>query len=126
MSVIDSAVKLVVGDLDDKRAYRQLMDRADALPEDYRYAFRKIRTYMYTVGGTEGNADMFSDLSLFASLVELFEASAAEGKHVLDVTGEDVAGFADAFVLDVKQWTDIYRGRLNRAVNDKVKKQSVQ
>ena len=118
MSVIDSAVKLVVGDLDDKRAYRQLMDRADALPEDYRYAFRKIRTYMYTVGGTEGNADMFSDLSLFASLVELFEASAAEGKPVLEVTGSEVSRFADELMRASALNEETSREKLNREIKE--------
>ena len=118
MSVIDSAVKLVVGDLDDKRAYRQLMDRADALPEDYRYAFRKIRTYMYTVGGSEGNADMFSDLSLFASLVELFEASAAEGKPVLEVTGSEVSRFADELMRASALNGETSREKLNREIKE--------
>ena len=118
MSVTDSAVKLVVGDLDDKRAYRQLMDRADALPEDYRYAFRKIRTYMYTVGGTEGNADMFSDLSLFASLVELFEASAAEGKPVLEVTGSEVSRFADELMRASALNEETSREKLNREIKE--------
>lgn len=118
MSVIDSAVKLVVGDLDDKRAYRQLMDRADALPEDYRYAFHKIRTYMYTVGGTEGNADMFSDLSLFTSLVELFEASAAEGKPVLEVTGSEVSRFADELMRASALNEETSREKLNREIKE--------
>lgn len=118
MSVIDSAVKVVIGDLDEKRAYKQLMDRADALPEDYRYTFHKICKYMYTVGSSEDNTDMFSDLSLFSSVVELFEVSAAEGRSVLEVTGSEISKFADelmhASTLDGKTSRD----KLNREIEE--------
>ena len=108
--------------IENKKEYKNQMARAEALPEDYGFVFMKIQTYI----GERVSGDGSDIIEVQDSLLDLFESSVAEGKHVLDVTGEDVAGFADAFVLDVKQWTDIYRGRLNRAVNDKVKKQSVQ
>lgn len=118
MSVIDSAVKLVIGDLEEKKAYKQVMDRADALPEDYRFAFRKIRTYMYTVGSVEGSANMFSDLSLFTNLVELFEVSAAEGKPVLEVTGGDVDRFADELMRASVANDETLREKLNREIEE--------
>ena len=52
-------------------------------------------------------------------LIELFETSAADGKHVLEVTGEDVAGFCDEFIRDTKKWTDNYREKLNRNMLNK-------
>ncbi|WP_413229393.1 DUF1048 domain-containing protein [Heyndrickxia sporothermodurans] len=58
-----------------------------ALPKDYAFVFKKIQKYMWNFGYGFGE-EIFN-------LYELFEASAAEGKHVLDVTGEDVAAFAD-------------------------------
>lgn len=52
-------------------------------------------------------------------LIELFEASAADGKHVLDVTGEDVVGFYDEFLHDTTKWTDSFRKKLNRDMMNK-------
>lgn len=87
-----SIVELLVGDLGEKRAYRQFMKRVDALPGDYGFAFKKIQHYLYYFG----NAGC--DMAMLADLVDLFETSAAEGKPVLDVIGGDVAGFCDELV----------------------------
>lgn len=77
--------------LEDKREYRRMMTRVDALPEDYRFAYNKIQHYMWKfVSG--GGLDI---VALQADLLELFEEGAAEGKNVYDITGEDVAAFCD-------------------------------
>ncbi|MEG0505378.1 MAG: DUF1048 domain-containing protein [Raoultibacter sp.] len=89
MSLAKSFVELVVGDLDEKRAYRQFMKQVDALPKDYRYAFKRIQKYLYNFGAAG------SDMTTYEALLDLFEASAAEGKPVLDVIGDDVAAFCD-------------------------------
>ena len=34
-----SIKKLIIGDLDDKRKYKQIMKRVDDLPKDYSFAF---------------------------------------------------------------------------------------
>lgn len=41
---------------------------------------------------------IFTDLTMFTDLVDLFEASAAEGREVLDVIGSDVGKFCDEFM----------------------------
>jgi DNA-binding ferritin-like protein (Dps family) len=105
-------IKKMIGD---KKEYREQMARVEALPEDYRFVFEKIHGYMWSFAGGDGS-DM---LRTQHDLIELFEAGAADGKHILDVTGEDVAGFCDEFMRDMKKWTDDYRKKLNRGMMNK-------
>ena len=100
-------IKKIIGD---KKEYREQMARVEALPEDYRFVFKKIQGYMWSFAGGDGS-DM---LKTQCELIELFEVSAADGKHVLDVTGEDVVGFCDELLHDTKVWTDNFRKKLNR------------
>jgi DNA-binding ferritin-like protein (Dps family) len=99
----------------DKKEYKEQMARIEAMPEAYRFVFEKMQGYMWSFAGGDGS-DM---LKTQQELIELFETSAAEGKHVLEVTGEDVAGFCDEFIRDTKKWTDNYREKLNRNLLNK-------
>lgn len=99
----------------DKKEYKEQMARIEAMPEDYRFVFEKMQGYMWSFAGGDGS-DM---LKTQQELIELFETSAAEGKHVLEVTDEDVAGFCDEFIRDTKKWTDNYREKLNRNLLNK-------
>ncbi|PGM58280.1 DUF1048 domain-containing protein [Bacillus sp. AFS053548] len=80
-------IELIIGDLESKKEYKAFMKKVNALPKDYAFVFKKIQKYMWNFGYGFGEE--------IINLYELFEASSAEGKHVLDVTGEDVAAFAD-------------------------------
>lgn len=108
--------KLIKKMIGDKKEYREQLTRVEALPEDYRFVFKKVQGYMWSFAGGDGS-DM---LKAQEELIELFESSAAEGKHVLDVTGEDVVGFCDEFLRDTKKWTDNYRKKLNRDMINKL------
>jgi DNA-binding ferritin-like protein (Dps family) len=120
--MLDSIIKLLIGDLEEKRAYKQLMKRVNALPEDYRFAFRKIRHYMFSVGSPSGDMTVFTDLTMFTDLVELLEASAAEGKPVLEVTGSDVGRFSDEFMRAASSHKAAPREKLNQEIMDKLNK----
>lgn len=115
--MLDSITKLLIGDLKDKREYKQMMKRVDALPKDYRFAFRKIQNYMYTVGPIGGSMTMFMDL------VELFELSAAENRQLLDVIGSDVSKFCDEFMLASASNSETSREKLNREIMEKFNKE---
>lgn len=108
-------IKLIQKMIGDKKEYKEQMARIEAMPEDYRFVFEKVQGYMWSFAGGDGS-DM---LKTQQELIELFETSAAEGKHVLEVTGEDVAGFCDEFIRDTKKWTDNYRDKLNRNLLNK-------
>lgn len=102
----------------DKKEYRRMMARVDALPEDFSFVYKKIQKYMWSFTSGDG----FDMLAIQFDLLELFEVGAAEGKRVLEITGEDVAGFCDELLKDAKTYPDNWRGKLNREVRDKLEK----
>lgn len=104
----------------DKQKYRDQMARVAALPEDYRFVYEKVQNYMWNFAGGDG----YDMLKTQYDLIDLFESGAAGGKHVLDVTGEDVAGFCDELMRGNKMWTDGMRNRLNRRMQRKLEKRS--
>lgn len=99
-----------------KDEYRKQMARVDSLPDDYQFVYRKINDYIWGFAGGMGT-DM---LKTQYDLIDLFEESAAQGKHVLDVTGDDVALFCDQLICDNLLWTDKLRKRLNYKINKKL------
>lgn len=99
----------------DKKEYRAQVARVNTLPEEYRFVVQKAQAYMWSFAGGDGS-DMLQTMD---ALIELFEASAAEGRRVLDVTGEDIVGFCDEFMRDTKKWTDHYREKLNRDIRNR-------
>lgn len=116
-------VKLLVGDLDEKRKYKQMMKRVDALPKDYRLAFKKMQKYMYCVGAPSSNVEIFTDMTMFTELVELFEVSVADGRPVVDVIGRDVAQFCDAFMRAYVPKFETVQEKLNKEVMERFNKE---
>lgn len=108
-------LKKLVGD---KKEYRAMMARVKALPEDYRFVYGKIQGYMWKFAGGDG----FDMLKVQYDLIDLFEESAAAGKGVLDVTGEDVASFSDDLLRNAKTYTEDWRKKLNHDIVSKLKK----
>lgn len=106
-----SFIELVVGSLDEKRDYRRIMNRVKALPDDYRYAFKNMQRYLYYTDLTDCG-------TLFNDLVELLEASAAQGKPVLEVIGSDVAGFCDELLRASTPGASTPREKLNRDIRE--------
>jgi DNA-binding ferritin-like protein (Dps family) len=102
----------------EKREFNQMQARAKALPDDYTYVYHKIQHYMWGHSGGDG-MDM---LPIFADLLDLFETGAAEGKRVLDITGEDVAAFCDELLRNAKTWTGNRNTALNRDIMNKLGK----
>ena len=109
-------VKKMIGD---KKEYRAQMKRLEALPEDYRFVFEKMQQYMWGFAGGSG----YDMIKTQADLIDLFEAGAAEGRQVQEVTGEDAAAFCDGLMRGNKLWTDHYRTRLNQKINRKLGKE---
>jgi DNA-binding ferritin-like protein (Dps family) len=104
--------------VESKREYRRQMARVDALPEDYRFVFKKIQTHMWQFAAGDG----YDMLELHYGLIDLFEAGVAEGTTALEVTGEDVAGFVDELLKSAKTYTQSWRENLNRDVAKKLGK----
>lgn len=98
--------------IESKREYKRHMARVEALPEDYRYVFKKIQGHMWMFAAGAG----YDMMKIHYDLIELFEAGAAEGKHVLDITGRDVAAFCDELLRSAETYTENRREKLNRDV----------
>lgn len=109
-------MKIIKQIRDSKEEYRRQMARVNELLSDYQFVYKKISDYIWGFAGGTGK-DM---LQTQYDLIDLFEDGAAKGKHVLDVTGEDVASFCDGLIRDNMLWTVKLRERLNYKINKKL------
>lgn len=89
-------LKKIIGDVEDKKEWKAIEKRANALPEDYWIVYNEIKKYIWTASGV---VDASNPLHV---LLDLFEEGAASGKHALDITGDDAAAFADELVRGEK------------------------
>jgi DNA-binding ferritin-like protein (Dps family) len=108
-------IKTIFGD---KKEWHAMEARAKALPEEYRFVYRKIQHYMWNYSAGSG-MDM---TGIFKDLLGLFEEGAAEGKSVLEITGEDVASFCDDLLRNARTYTENWREALNRDIQKKLGK----
>lgn len=102
----------------DKKEYKMMMARVEDLPEDYQFVFKKIQNYMWNFSSGNG-MDM---LHMQYELIDLFEAGAAEGRQVLEITGDDVASFADELVANARTYMVKYREDLNQSIKERLGK----
>ncbi|MEA4920882.1 MAG: DUF1048 domain-containing protein [Clostridiaceae bacterium] len=103
-----------------KREYKEQMARVKALPEDYQYVFKKIQSHMWMFAAGSG----YDMMKIHYDLIELFESGAAEGKQVLEITGEDVASFCDELLRSASTYTENWREALNHDIQKKLGKRS--
>lgn len=99
-----------------KREYKQQMARVNALPEDYKYVFKKIQAHMWQFVAGSG----YDMMEVQYDLIDLFEEGAAGGKYVLELTGEDVAAFVDELLKSTRTYTEDWRMKLNREIKNKI------
>ena len=102
-----------------KREHKRQMTRVAALPKDYQYVFKKIQSHMWMFVAGSG----YDMAKIHYDLIELFEAGAADGKHVLEITGEDVAAFCDELLRSARTYTEDWREALNRDILKKLGKE---
>lgn len=103
-------INTIIGDLNEKKKYRENEKRAKSLPTEYAEAYTQIKHYLWNTSG-------ILTINPLISLVDLLEEAAAEGKHVVDVTGPDVATFADELVRGESSYKDKQREKLNNKIN---------
>ena len=102
--------------LGDKKEWKRIEARAEALPSDYRIVYGEIKKYMWRFTAGDG----MDIVAILKDLLELFETGAADGKRALEVTGPDVAGFCDELLRSAKTYTEKWHDELNRNVMDKL------
>ena len=102
--------------LGDKKDWKRMEARADALPADYRIVYGEIKKYLWRFTAGDG----MDIIAILKDLLDLFETGAADGKHALDVTGQDVAAFCDELLRNAKTYTEKWHDALNCDVMDKL------
>lgn len=108
-------IEMVTGSLEQKKQYRQLRARLEALPEPYLSVAKAVQRYfMYNGGITDGD----TLVTMMNDFVELWERAAADGTPVRDIVGEDPVEFAETFIEAYlgKRWIDKEKARLTAAV----------
>lgn len=107
----------IIGDLESKKEWKAVEARAKALPEEYRVVYDEIKHYVW-----QGGTGVIDPSNLFKRLVDLFEEGAKDGKHVLDITGDDVAAFVKELLRGEKTLTEDLQEKLNRTIAKKLGK----
>jgi DNA-binding ferritin-like protein (Dps family) len=102
--------------LGDKKEWKAMEARANALPRDYRIVYGEMKSYMWRFTTGDG----MDIVALLKEVLGVFEASVAEGKSVLDVTGEDVAALCDERLRSTTSYLDKWRASLNRDIAKKL------
>ena len=100
----------------DKKQWKAMEARANALPRDYRIVYTEMKSYLWRFTSGDG----MDVVAVLEDVLHLFEVSAAQGRNVLDVTGEDVAAFCDARLTGTTSYLDGWRASLNRDVASKL------
>ncbi len=106
-------VDTIIGNLEEKREYRENEARAKALPGEYAVAYKEIKHYIFATSG-------IISMEPLKALVDMLEEAAAEDRRVVDITGTDVAAFADELVRGTKSYQDLQRTKLNENMAKKI------
>lgn len=109
---MDYFLKKIIGD---KKEWKAMEARAKALPRDYRVVYDEIKQYVWKSSG-------LGAIDIFRGLLDLFEEGAANGKRVLEITGDDVAAFCDELLRGEKTYTENWRETLNHKIAKKLEK----
>lgn len=105
-----SFIDTLIGDLNEKKKYRMTEKRAKELPAEYAEAYKDIKHYLWSTAG-------ILTIEPLVSLVDMLEEAAANGRQVIDITGPDVAAFADELVRGESSYKDRQRKKLNDKMN---------
>ncbi|WP_328412023.1 DUF1048 domain-containing protein [Nocardia sp. NBC_00403] len=108
---ISKLTSKVIGDIGDKKRWRQYKARKEQLPASYRTAVDALERYLMVLGPGGSTA-------IFEDLIDLFEQSAADRTPIREVIGEDPVEFIETFARNYQEdsWKDRERKRLTDAI----------
>ncbi|MBQ1025359.1 DUF1048 domain-containing protein [Micromonospora sp. C95] len=109
-------IETLLGSLEQKKQYRHLMARIEALPEPHRGAAKALHRYFMYHGGILDGDTLTTMLGDFA---DLWERAVADGTPVRTIVGDDPVEFAETFLQAYagRQWIDRERERLRKAID---------
>ena len=119
-------IEKIVGDLGDKRRWRQYKARVKALPTTHRTTVEALERYLTYFGAiTKGDVPMDVLMSMLEDLADLFEQAAADGTPIRAVVGEDPVEFAETFFRNYSdgQWISKERDRSVSAIEREIHKE---
>ncbi|MFA6099204.1 MAG: DUF1048 domain-containing protein [Patescibacteria group bacterium] len=106
-------LKKIIGD---KKKWRKMEARSQALPKDYQIVYSEIKSYTWKFSAVNA----MDNIAILEGLLGLFEEGAADGKRALEITGKDVAAFCDGLLRNAKSYKDNWREELNHNVMKKL------
>jgi DNA-binding ferritin-like protein (Dps family) len=105
----------IVGDIGDKKRWREHKARITRLPAGYREAGNALERYLMYFGPNE---DTTSFMAMLDDLDDLLEQSVAAGTPIRDIVGADPVDFAETFLENYGggSWIRTERQRLVTAI----------
>lgn len=105
--------------MEDKKEFKLYKKRVSQLPEDYKNAIEGIQTYMFSTCDNETTL-----IEILYGTLEMFEESAAEGKRVTDIIGNDLGTFCEDLnkAFPGSNWIDNYKKKIQKRINKKINK----
>ena len=102
------------------REMKAFDSRAKKLPADYQAAWEKINTNLWQHSDITG----LNLMPILDGVLSLLEESAADGRSVLEVLGNDIKGFCSALTdkEGAKSFRDKWREQLNNNIAKKLGK----
>ncbi len=102
--------------IEEKKEYKQQMERVEAMPKDYQFVFKKIQSHSWMFATGSG----YDMMKIHYDLIELFEQGVASGRNVLDITGDDVAAFCEDLLKYAETYKENWKEKLNREIHEKL------
>lgn len=110
-------IELIVGDLAQKRQYREVTARQKALPEPYRASAVALDRYLMHLGASNDGATL---IRMLDDLTTMLEHAAVDGTSIEQLLGDDPVDFVETFLANYGggSWIEQERDRLRRSVRD--------
>jgi DNA-binding ferritin-like protein (Dps family) len=108
-------IEKIIGDLGNKRQWREHKARVAALPASYRQTVEALQRYLMYYGAI-ANGDTL--MKMLTDLADLFEQASAEGTPIRAVVGDDPVEFAETLLRNYSdgQWINKERQRLVQTI----------
>lgn len=100
-----SLKKLIIGDTDSD--YKNIKQRANNLPKDFRYTFKQMQKYIFTIGVIGYEKDIFNNI------LDRFEEGISLNKNLKGIIGDSPSSFCNKFI-------DINREEHKKIINNEV------
>lgn len=102
----------------EKEEYKLYKKRIHALPNDYQIVMNEIENFLWNSASNHASAMIM--FKMLQDVLEFFESNAQEGMDVLDVVGQDVAGFCDDLLHELQEHTWI--GKRKEQLSENIRK----